>query len=60
MPAWWKTPAGDYLASTVRHLDDLGIGDGPMHRLLAVVEDEAAKLNPTAADAGGVEGGSKT
>lgn len=50
----------DYLASTVRHLDKLGIGDGPMHRLLAVVEDEAAELNPTAADAGGVKGGSKT
>ena len=50
----------DYLASTVRHLDDLGIGDGPMHRLLAVVEREAAKLNPTAADAGGVKGGSGT
>lgn len=33
----------DYLASTVRHLDELGIGDGPMHRLLAVVEEEAAK-----------------
>ncbi len=33
----------EYLASTVRHLDELGIGDGPMHRLLAVVEKEAAK-----------------
>ena len=50
----------DYLASTVRHLDDLGIGDGPMHRLLAVVEDEAAKLKPTAAATGGVKGGSGT
>jgi cation transport protein ChaC len=48
----------DYLASTVRHLDDLGIGDGPMHRLLAVVEDEAAKLNPAAAGSGGAKGGS--
>ena len=50
----------DYLASTVRHLDKLGIGDGPMHRLLAVVEDEAAKLKPTAAATGGVKGGSGT
>ncbi len=31
----------DYLANTVAHLDALGIGDGPMHRLLAVVESEA-------------------
>lgn len=29
----------DYLASTVRHLDELGIGDGPLHRLLALLED---------------------
>ncbi len=30
----------EYLASTVRHLDELGIGDGPMHRLLAVAKKE--------------------
>ena len=28
----------DYLRHTVRHLDELGIGDGPMHRLLRRVE----------------------
>ena len=27
-----------YLENTVRHLDDLGIGDGPLHRLLRLVE----------------------
>ncbi len=28
----------DYLRNTVRHLDELGIGDGPLHRLLRLVE----------------------
>jgi cation transport protein ChaC len=28
----------EYLANTVRHLDELGIGDGPLHRLLMLVE----------------------
>lgn len=28
----------DYLVNTVRHLDELGITDGPLHRLLALVE----------------------
>lgn len=28
----------DYLANTVRHLDALGIADGPLHRLMALVE----------------------
>lgn len=28
----------EYLANTVRHLDQLGIGDGPLHRLLTLVE----------------------
>ena len=32
----------DYLVNTVRHLDALGIGDGPMHRLLALVGKQAA------------------
>jgi cation transport protein ChaC len=27
----------DYLASTVRHLKELGIGDGPLHRLLDLI-----------------------
>ena len=31
--------ARDYLHNTVVHLDELGITDGPMHRLLALVED---------------------
>ncbi len=31
-------PNRDYLANTVRHLDELGIRDGPLHRLLARVE----------------------
>ncbi len=29
-----KGANADYLANTVRHLDDMGIGDGPLHRLL--------------------------
>ena len=29
-----------YLSATVRHLDQLGIDDGPLHRLLARVESE--------------------
>jgi cation transport protein ChaC len=31
----------DYLANTVRHLDELGIPDGPLHRLLRRVEARA-------------------
>ena len=30
--------ARDYLHNTVVHLDELGIADGPMHRLLAAVD----------------------
>jgi cation transport protein ChaC len=33
----------DYLANTVRHLDELGIADGPLHRLLALVERHRAE-----------------
>lgn len=29
----------DYLANTVAHLDELGIGDGPLHAVLRAVED---------------------
>lgn len=29
----------DYLANTVRHLDEAGVSDGPLHRLLELVED---------------------
>lgn len=32
----------DYLYSTVAHLDELGIGDGPMHRLKRLVEARRA------------------
>lgn len=28
----------DYLVNTVRHLDELGINDGPLHHLLSLVE----------------------
>jgi cation transport protein ChaC len=28
----------DYLRNTVRHLDQLGIADGPLHRILAQAE----------------------
>jgi cation transport protein ChaC len=28
----------DYLAQTVRHLDELGIADGPLHRLQRLVK----------------------
>ena len=28
----------DYLANTVRHLEELGIADGPLHRLHDLVE----------------------
>ncbi len=30
----------EYLANTVRHLDELGISDGPLHRLLEVILSE--------------------
>ena len=33
-----RGPNRTYLENTVRHLDELGIGDGPMHRLLDMVE----------------------
>jgi cation transport protein ChaC len=32
----------DYLRSTVRHLDDFGVRDGPLHRVLALAERLAA------------------
>jgi cation transport protein ChaC len=28
----------DYLANTVRHLDELGLADGLLHRVLALVQ----------------------
>jgi cation transport protein ChaC len=33
----------DYLRNTVRHLDELGIADGPLHRLLAQAEKSAKR-----------------
>lgn len=35
--------AFDYLENTVRHLDRLGIGDGPLHRLLAHAADRTRR-----------------
>jgi len=29
----------DYFAETIAHMDELGIADGPLHRLLAAVQD---------------------
>ena len=31
----------DYLRNVVRHLDDFGIDDGPLHRVLAIAEATA-------------------
>jgi cation transport protein ChaC len=31
----------DYLQNVVRHLDDFGIDDGPLHRILAIAEAKA-------------------
>jgi len=36
----------EYLANTVAHLDALGLGDGPLHRLLKRVLALGAKLGP--------------
>ena len=30
-------PNPEYLANTVAHLDELGIGDGPLHRIAAML-----------------------
>ena len=38
-----RGPNIDYLAQTVRHLDELGIRDGAMHRLLDRVHDFASR-----------------
>jgi cation transport protein ChaC len=41
----------DYLENTVRHLDGLGIADGPLHRLLALVRKRSEALpQPPAPD----------
>jgi cation transport protein ChaC len=44
-----KGTARDYLASTVAHLDDLGIRDGHMHDLLDWVDGRAAPSGPPVA-----------
>ena len=36
----------DYLRNTVRHLDQLGIADGPLHRLLKLVDADQAGVVP--------------
>ena len=33
----------DYLRNTVRHLDELGIADGPLHRLLSDADPDAPR-----------------
>lgn len=33
-----RGPCRDYLANTIRHLEELGIREGPLHRLLALVD----------------------
>ena len=33
-----RGPNREYLANTVRHLDELGLTDGPLHRLLEMVQ----------------------
>ncbi|MFQ5849804.1 MAG: gamma-glutamylcyclotransferase [Candidatus Binatia bacterium] len=39
LDGWGKRGSNvDYLKNTVYHLDDLGISDGPVHRLLEVVQ----------------------
>ena len=40
----------EYLENTVMHLDDLGIADGPMHRLLLQVRTRMAELGIKAED----------
>ena len=32
----------DYLRNTIRHLDDLGIPDGPLHRLVKLAEEASS------------------
>jgi len=39
-----RGPCVEYLVNTVRHLDELGIKDGPMHELLRRVERRRAKI----------------
>ncbi len=38
-------PCREYLANTVHHLDEMGIGDGPLHRLQAMVRLAIAAEN---------------
>lgn len=42
----------EYLANTVRHLDELGIKDGPLHELQRYVERNRAALGPIGAGLG--------
>ncbi len=42
LQGWGESgPCLDYVRNTVTHLDELGIGDGPLHRILATAEDNA-------------------
>jgi cation transport protein ChaC len=44
-----RGPCRQYLENTVRELTKLGLVDGPLHRLEAVVRDMAARVMPCAA-----------
>jgi len=43
-----RGPCAEYLVNTVRHLDELGIKDGPMHELLRHVEARRGTRKPPA------------
>lgn len=38
-----RGPCLDYLRETVRHLDELGVTDGPLHRVLSIAERKNAR-----------------
>jgi cation transport protein ChaC len=46
-----RGPCRQYLENTVRELKKLGLVDGPLHRLEAVVQDMAARVMPCASAA---------
>ena len=40
----WLGTCAEYLFSTVEHLDELGVGDGPMHELKRLVEEYQSRV----------------
>jgi len=44
----------DYLRNVVRHLDEIGIADGPLHRVLTIAEDISGKTRGRVAATGSV------